>query len=467
MSSHVQRMRARRNPLAACCAALFALTIPEAFATTTWTVTNCNDSGSGSLRDVIKNFAQSGDTVDVSGLATCGSVISLTTGAIIITQDSLLLEGTKSPFTTVSGYYNGSVEPDRIFTHQGSGTLTLSYLRVSYGNLTTNKNTAKVAGGCVYSKGTVFLNHSQVLGCKASDSNGGEAYGGGVYTHGNLISKYSQIIGNTVTSTGIGFGGGAFVHGTFAATGNTVRGNYSSFLAGGIDVAQGASIATSTISGNTALATAGGLYAAHNNIAGANPTLTISNSTISGNDAVNVYVGGVLSEIPTTIQNSTIAFNTSGKSKSVNSGYFASGLAIVSLSATFAVDLQSSILSNNTSGADEGDFSIGFASGATATISSNDNIIRASFGPQVPATVTTACPLLGPLRSNGGLTQTHALLSHSPAIDAGNNNANLTGDQRGAAYSRSSGLAPDIGAYEVQQADIIFSSSLEGCPILF
>ena len=467
MSSHFQRMRTRRNPIAACCAALFALTIPEAFAATTWPVTNCNDSGSGSLRDVIKNFAQSGDTVDLSGLATCGSVISLTTGAIILSQDSLVLEGTNSPFTTVSGYYNGSVESDRVFTHQGSGTLTLSYLRVSYGNLATNKNTAKIAGGCVYSKGTVFLTHSQVLGCKTSDSNGGEAYGGGVYTHGDLISKYSQIIGNTVTSTGVGFGGGAYVHGTFTATDSTIRGNYSSLLAGGIDVREGANIATSTISGNTAHVTAGAVYAALNNIAGANPTLTISNSTISGNDAINAYVGGVFSRIPTTIQNSTIAFNTSGQSKSVNSGYFASGLAIISQSATFPVDLQSSILSNNTSGGDEGDFSIAFASGATATITSNDNIIRASFGPQHPATVTTACPLLGPLRSNGGVTQTHALLSHSPAIDAGNNNAGLTGDQRGPAYSRSSGLAPDIGAYEVQQADIVFSSSFDGCPTLF
>lgn len=44
-----------------------------------------------------------------------------------------------------------------------------------------------------------------------------------------------------------------------------------------------------------------------------------------------------------------------------------------------------------------------------------------------------ANPLLGPLQDNGGPIQTHALLSGSPAIDAGNNSLSPTVDQRGAA----------------------------------
>ena len=54
--------------------------------------------------------------------------------------------------------------------------------------------------------------------------------------------------------------------------------------------------------------------------------------------------------------------------------------------------------------------------------------------------------MLGPLQDNGGPTYTHALLPYSPAIDAGN--SPLTTDQRGLA--RPSGLAADIGAFEVQ-----------------
>jgi hypothetical protein len=56
-------------------------------------------------------------------------------------------------------------------------------------------------------------------------------------------------------------------------------------------------------------------------------------------------------------------------------------------------------------------------------------------------------PNLGPLADNGGATQTHALLSGSPAIDAGDNSTCPATDQRGVA--RPQGSACDIGAYEL------------------
>ena len=55
------------------------------------------------------------------------------------------------------------------------------------------------------------------------------------------------------------------------------------------------------------------------------------------------------------------------------------------------------------------------------------------------------------MASNGGLTQTHALLSGSPAIDAGN--TTLTADQRG--VSRPQGAAADIGAFELQYQPVL------------
>jgi len=55
-------------------------------------------------------------------------------------------------------------------------------------------------------------------------------------------------------------------------------------------------------------------------------------------------------------------------------------------------------------------------------------------------------PLLGPLQNNGGQTQTHALLTGSPAIDAGTNTGCPTTDQRGIA--RPQGATCDIGAFE-------------------
>jgi len=69
--------------------------------------------------------------------------------------------------------------------------------------------------------------------------------------------------------------------------------------------------------------------------------------------------------------------------------------------------------------------------------------------------------LLGPLQNNGGPTRTHALLAGSPAIDAGNNAANVDFDQRGAGFVRIVGASADIGAFEVQTVDVIFSDGFD------
>ena len=60
--------------------------------------------------------------------------------------------------------------------------------------------------------------------------------------------------------------------------------------------------------------------------------------------------------------------------------------------------------------------------------------------------------MLGPLADNGGLTQTHALSSASPAIDQGINARALTNDQRGPGFPRTVGPDTDIGAFEYSPA---------------
>lgn len=58
----------------------------------------------------------------------------------------------------------------------------------------------------------------------------------------------------------------------------------------------------------------------------------------------------------------------------------------------------------------------------TVTFSGANNLVRATFAAVPGDTIKLSCPLPGSLRFNGGPTQTHALLSHSPGIDVGNNN---------------------------------------------
>ncbi|MEP7038175.1 MAG: carboxypeptidase-like regulatory domain-containing protein, partial [Acidobacteriota bacterium] len=64
-------------------------------------------------------------------------------------------------------------------------------------------------------------------------------------------------------------------------------------------------------------------------------------------------------------------------------------------------------------------------------------------------------PKIMPLADNGGATQTHKLMSDSPAINAGSNalavdqnNTALTTDQRGAGFPRINDGTVDIGAFE-------------------
>ena len=58
--------------------------------------------------------------------------------------------------------------------------------------------------------------------------------------------------------------------------------------------------------------------------------------------------------------------------------------------------------------------------------------------------------LLATLQNNGGPTLTHALLTGSPALDAGDDTSAPATDQRGTA--RPQGSASDIGAFELAVA---------------
>jgi hypothetical protein len=72
------------------------------------------------------------------------------------------------------------------------------------------------------------------------------------------------------------------------------------------------------------------------------------------------------------------------------------------------------------------------------------------------------------LANNGGTTQTHALLSRSHGLAAGNNKLSLSFDQRGAGILRTTTgefrlILNDMGAYQMQRGDIIFDAGFDGC----
>lgn len=255
--------------------------------------------------------------------------------------------------------------------------------------------------------------------------------------------------------SGISHGGGGIYNlGTLAITNTTVSGNSSNDsvaamggLGGGIYNAGTLTIANTTVSGNSvsrarigAIPYGGGIYNTGK--------LTITNSTITANQAADYWPAGVpygggITNVGGTvlISNSTISNNSAlihtpfGTASSYGGGIYNKS--------TTGVTFQNSILANNTSGGNcNGSVSShGYNLSSDATCSFNGSGDQKNINPQ-----------LGPLKNNGGPTQTMALPVGSPAINAGNpsgctdGSGNLlTTDQRG--YPRPNPNACDMGAY--------------------
>jgi Right handed beta helix region len=301
-------------------------------------------------------------------------------------------------------------------------------------------------GGAIYAKGNVTLTNSVVENSYVSGAVG--ALGGGTYALGNVYMTNSIVSGNSAIATAGNLqasGGGIYARKGLIATYSSISNNYASSNGGGIFLRGGGKvyIQYSTISGNRVDSGSGSgldvdlLY---------EDIVNIQNSTISGNSGV----GAALNTLTyTTISNSTIAFNKATSAFNVPAGLFS----------LESITMQSTIFANNI-GASGGEYDVQSLVGLTGA----NNLIGATHNTVPPGTLNS-CPLLGPLASNGGPTQTHALLLGSPAINAGNNISSLKGDQRGAGFIRVVGAKADIGAYELQSGvtpDRIFASQFEG-----
>jgi hypothetical protein len=314
--------------------------------------------------------------------------------------------------------------------YNGGGTLTLRYVTVSGNQVVGNPNPAPPEGGGIYNGGGTLtitnsvVSNNNMLGAPSS------AFGGGIANvGGTLIITSSTVSGNSLQDQASGAileGGGIYSDGgKVAVTNSTVSGNNlngafadggGSFSGGGIWSSGTLSITSSTVSGNgvagdISSGIGGGIY-------NAGGTLTIASSTVSNNSAFGLaesFGGGIYGSA--TLQDTIVANNLVG----VNP------------------------ISGNCQGTPT---SHGY------NLSSDNTCAFAG-----PGDLNNTDPMLGPLQSNGGPTQTQALLVGSPAIDAGDpaecsgpTGKLLTKDQRGAPRPdpEDAGVGCDIGAYESQ-----------------
>jgi hypothetical protein len=422
-------------------AALVAGFAPQPVRAATLTVTNCNDSGAGSLRRAVSN-ALSGDTIDMTAL-TCNRIL-MGSGWITVAQDDLTLVGRGRFELTLDG--NDTV---RIFRHTGAGTLRIERMSLANGRY-------RGRGGCILSEiGNVELVRSRVHHCHVD---GAVTSGGGIAAQGNVSLSYSSVFANSTATFGPGAGIAASHHVTLdhSQVYGNVGGGGAGILAGGL-TANYSLIHNNR--GTGAAATVGNVFddsvtinksTISNNITTADPRfsstpsggglsitaaggLLIIDSTISGNRAP--HAAALSTRAATRIINSTIAFNHDTDADPIDH-------QCVGAIAGAGMRLENSIVARNTCGAGPA-WDIDFA-----VLEGSNNLIEWSKS-NVPAdTILYTDPRLAPLADNGGPTRTHMLLADSPAIDRGDNDFNRAFDQRGPGFARVKGAFADIGAIE-------------------
>ncbi len=407
--------------------AVFSLATPAgAAAPTDHSVTNCNDSGSGSLRQAVKNIS-SGGTISFALVPPCERISLATT--IGITRN-LTIDGPGASALAVSG--GGTVGVFHI--HPGA-TVTLSGLTIEDGaspygggisndgtltvtGSTLSGNTATTGGGGIWNDGTLNVTDSTLSGNKSSYYGGGiyssssgtltvadstiadnsaiasffnypeYAYGGGIYAYGTATITTSTVSDNTTTALGGGGGGGGiFNGGTLNVTDSTLSGNLTTIVDG----------VTSTDGG-------GGI----DNVG----TLSVADSTLSTN-GTNEVGGGIDNGWKLKIAQSTLSGNSAPTGGGIENGDgdVASATATIIANSASGDDCSGNVGDDGYNLDDDG--SCGFAA--------------VSDHPDTPAGLDP-----GGLLDNGGPTQTIALVSGS-AADGAVNDASLcsTPDQRG------------------------------------
>ncbi len=422
----------------------FVVAIPALY--TVDEVSDIDDGMTGlgklSIREAIK--AANGDsapsTINFSATAFAGTQTITLTGGVMAIDNAVTVNG------PAGGLILNAASLSRIFDTSASpaaAAVTISRMTLTNGSATGS------GGAILVGDEALSLSRVTVSNSTATGDGGGINVTSGA---GSLTLTDCIISNNNATAAG-SFGGGINIGSSSVVTitRTTISGNTAFANGGGISFSYGGKLTmtSSTVSGNNANISdlnlgGGGIYFGY---AG---THSLVNSTISGNSAagaINGYGGGITFNNfyggTLSLSNSTVTNNSSTKGGGGISG------------AGGTLTLSSSIVSGNIDPISP-DLDC-FDPYAVVPVGGDNNLIGAADVGNFTLTGagnltgTQATPLdavLGPLASNGGPTQTHALLAGSPALNAGNNTAALAFDQRG--NLRVVGVAADIGAYEVQ-----------------
>jgi len=377
----------------------------------------------------VQNAIDDLDTLD--GHTITIDAVTLTEWNISVNKD-LTIKGTGPGLTIIDGEAH-----DSVFVIASGKTVSMSDMTITDGNSDTGD------GGGIRNYGTLTMENCTVSGNDADDD------GGGICNFDTLTMENCTVSGNTAYE-----GGGIYNDGTLTITNCTVSDNEADDYGGGIENGNTLTMNNCTVSGNTATF-GGGIRNGG--------TLTMTNCTVSDNEAVwnggGIYNGGggTLTMTNCTVSDNTATFGGGGGIENGNT-LTMTNCTVSDNTATFGggirnrdtLNAKNTIFANNSASSGPDIYRILNSYGYNLIEDTTDCTITEVANPGT--NITGVDPNLGPLANNGGATETHALLSGSPAIDTGDctdiNGNPVTTDQRG--VSRPQGSGCDIGAYEVE-----------------
>ena len=359
------------------------------------------------------NYSSQADVVDMDHVIVRANTASAAAGGLGLGfQDYAGFDMRNSQVYSNAAYEGGGIYLG------GTTAIPLASVRVESSDIYSN--TASLSAGIENRGGNssvpVIVRNSRL------HDNSASFYGGAIGNYGALVVATTTLNANSAGARG----GGLY--------------NYD----GGTMVITNSTISSNIVSGSAGGPGGGGIY-------NENGTVRMTNVTISGNRATTGSGGGIFNGFgifstagTMAIQNCTIASNSAA---------IGNGGGITNINGT--VSAQDTIIAGNLaqSAASGHDFA-GTLSLPQYDLIGNSGGLLISGGPAF-ACVFNVNPLLGPLQNNGGPTLTHALLTGSPAIDAGRS-IGLGIDQRGvprpfddpAVANANPGDGSDIGAFE-------------------
>jgi hypothetical protein len=382
---------------------LFMALTPAALASNTWYVNGVSGSDSNNCQTPQTACKTIGHAISLASSGDSIMIAAAIYKETLTIEFSLKLIGAGASRTIIDGV-------------DGGGNIVV-FIRNSSSRVVLSKVTTRNGGAGIVNSGTLRVDDSTISG---------NSSGGGIDNYGTMTLDHGTLNGNSAYGQDgyYSAGGGVYNSGMLTVNNSTISGN--------------------SADGNYVCG--GGIYNSG--------TLTITNSTLSGNQASgisNSSGGGIDNEGTVVLNNSTL----SGNSATIYGGDgYGGGISysgcVEAGSYANTTTLRNSIVANS-----KGGNCYGTMTSKGYNLSSDDTCHFMSTGD-----LNNTKPLLGRLQNNGGPTRTRALLTGSPAIDAGNPKGCTDGqgnllktDQRGKPRSdkEDHGIGCDMGAFERQR----------------